>query len=72
MEHGERSSKYFIGLEKYNQELKHIKVLKTEPHIETTDPKLILQNQHDYYSKIYDIRHVTEDEFNKAKQKVLK
>ena len=62
-EYGERSSKYFIGLEKYNQELKHIKSIKTSPDNETTDPDLILQNLHEYYSKLYDNKHVTTDNF---------
>ena len=62
-EHGERSSKFCIGLEKYNQELKHIKVLKTNPDTDTTDPKLILNHLYEYYSNMYDIKHVNVDDF---------
>ena len=62
-EHGERSSKFCIGLEKYNQELKHIKVLKTDSDTDTTDPKLILNHLYEYYSNMYDIKHVNVDDF---------
>ena len=64
-EEGERSSKYFIGLEKYKQETKNIKVLSTEPNIETTEPNKILENLHVYYSTLYGKKNVNTEGFTR-------
>ena len=50
-EHGDKSNKYFINLEKRNHTRKHIRKLSLCGVI-TTDHKLIFNTASDYYKKI--------------------
>ena len=52
-EEGERSTKYFWGLEKARAVKKHLQELKLKDGIITTDPKEILSAQVDFYRKFY-------------------
>ena len=51
-EHGERSTKYFLNLEKRNHVKKHIRKLLISGAI-TTDPYRILSEQKDFYYNLY-------------------
>ena len=51
-EHGEKSNKYSLNLEKRNHTRKHIRKLSLCGVI-TTDHKLILNSASDYYKKMY-------------------
>ena len=51
-EHGDKSNKYFINLEKRNHTRKHIRKPSLFEVI-TTDHKLILNSASDYYKKLY-------------------
>ena len=51
-EHGERSTKYFLNLEKRNHVKKHIKKLVISGAI-TTDPYQILSEQKNWYYNLY-------------------
>ena len=51
-EHGERSTKYFLNLEKRNHVKKHIRRLLISGAI-TTDPYRILSEQKDFYYNLY-------------------
>ena len=52
-EEGERSTKYFLGLEKARAVKKHLQKLKLKDGRITTDPKEILSAQADFYRKLY-------------------
>ena len=52
-EEGERSTKYFLGLEKAKAVKKHLQKLKLKDGRITTDPKEILSAQVDFYRKLY-------------------
>ncbi len=52
-EEGERSTKYFLGLEKSRGIKKHIRKLRLKNGSITTDPGEILSAQVDYYSNLY-------------------
>ena len=52
-EHGERSSKYFLNLEKRNNVRKHIRKLCVSGVI-TTDPYQILEEQKRFYNSLYE------------------
>ena len=52
-EFGERSSKYFLNLEKRNYENKFITRLTRDDESCVTDPKEILEEQRRFYSKLY-------------------
>ena len=54
-EHGEKSNKYSLNLEKRNHTRKHIRKLSLCGVI-TTDHKLILNSASDYYKKLYSSR----------------
>ena len=51
-EHGERSSKYFLNLEKRNHVKKHIRKLDINGFL-TTDPLKILNEQKRFYQELY-------------------
>jgi len=51
-EHGEKSTKYFLNLEKRNHVKKHVRKLKTSGSI-TTDPFNILSEQKRFYQELY-------------------
>ena len=52
LEDFEKLTKYFLGLDKANHKVKHLRNLKYEGKSYTV-PAEILQIQHDYFSKIY-------------------
>ena len=54
-EHGEKSSKYFLNLEKRNHIKKHMRKLKISGVI-TTDPFSILAEQKRFYQELYESR----------------
>ena len=51
-EHGEKSTKYFLNLEKRNHVKKHLRKLKINGSI-TTDPFKILSEKKRFYQKLY-------------------
>ena len=51
-EHGEKSTKYFLNLEKRNHVKKHIRKLCINGKI-TTDPHCILKEQERFYRELY-------------------
>ena len=53
VEEGEKNTRYFINLEKRNQDKKYIKKLIDEDGREITDPKEIIQEQKKFYEKLY-------------------
>jgi hypothetical protein len=53
VEEGERNTKYFMSLEKHNQDLKHIKVLTDSNGQEVKGKQNILDYIKDYYTNIY-------------------
>ena len=53
-EHGEKSSKYFLNLEKRNKAKSHLrKIVIDDSFNETTDPGEILSNLRNFYSSLY-------------------
>ena len=53
-EHGEKSSKYFLNLEKRNKAKSHLrKIVIDDSFNETTDPGEILYNLRNFYSSLY-------------------
>ena len=52
-EEGEKSTKYFLGLEKSNAIKKHIRKLKMTDGTIITDPKQILGKQVEFYKNLY-------------------
>ena len=54
-EHGEKSTKYFLNLEKRNHVKKHVRKLKTSGSI-ITDPFNILSEQKRFYQELYTSR----------------
>ena len=65
-EFGERSSKYFLNLEKRNYENKFITRLTRDDESCITDPKEILEEQRRFYSKLYSSQNprVNDPRFN--------
>ena len=57
-EHGERSTKYFLNLEKRNHVKKHIRKLFISGTI-TTDPYCILSEQKQFYRNLYKTKMLT-------------
>ena len=51
-EHGEKSDKYFLNLEKRNCVKKHMRKLNINESI-TTDPFIILSKQKRFYQDLY-------------------
>ena len=56
-EFGEKNSKYFYNLEKRNHKKKHITSLTIKNDTILSDPKLILEEEADFYEKIYSSKH---------------
>ena len=54
-EQGERSTKFFFGLEKHNSVKKHMRKVEIDNHV-ITDPKLIQHNQTLFYEQLYKSR----------------
>ena len=59
-EHGERSTKYFLNLEKRNHVKKHIRKLSISGAI-TTDPYHILSEQKKFYRNLYQTKATDSD-----------
>ena len=59
-EHGERSTKYFLNLEKRNHVKKHIRKLSISGVI-TTDPYRILSEQKKFYQNLYQTKATDSD-----------
>ena len=59
-EHGEKSTKYFLNLEKRNHIKKHMRKLNVNGSI-TTDPLNILSEQQRFYQELYTRRNKNED-----------
>ena len=52
-EHGEKSSRYFLTLEKRNKAKSHVRALLTESGNECTEPSQIMTKVKDFYSNLY-------------------
>ena len=52
-EHGEKSSKYFLNLEKRNKAKSHVRSLISESGIQVNDPAEIMSKVRDFYSNLY-------------------
>ena len=52
-EHGEKSSEYFLNLEKCNKAKSHVRTLVSDSGIEINDPSKILSCMRDFYSNLY-------------------
>ena len=52
-EHGEKSSKYFLNLEKRNKAKSHVRKLLTETDEEISHPSEIMIHIKDFYSSLY-------------------
>ena len=52
-EHGEKSSKYFLNLEKRNKAKSHVRSLISESGIQVNDPTEIMSKVRDFYSNLY-------------------
>ena len=55
-EHGEKSTKYFLNLEKRNKVKSHIRKIITDDLRETSDPEIIMSNLKNFYGKLYESR----------------
>ena len=62
-EHGEKSTKYFLNLEKRNKAKSHIRKNITDDLRETSGPTIIMSNLKTFYGTLYKSRsHKTESE----------
>ena len=62
-EHGKKSTKYFLNLEKKNKAKSHIRNIITDDLRETGDPTIIMSNRKTFYGTLYKSRsHKTESE----------
>ena len=52
-EHGEKSSKYFLNLEKRNKAKSHLRKLMTSSDTEVHDPVVIMSHIRSFYSSLY-------------------
>ena len=52
-EHSEKSSKYFLNLEKRNKAKSHVCSLISESSIQVNDPTEIMSKVRDFYSNLY-------------------
>ena len=55
-ENGEKNTKYFLGMEKRNQVNKYVKLLVNEKGDEISSRKEILEEEVNFYSKLYETR----------------
>ena len=63
---GEKNTKYFLSMEKRNYNTKYIKKLFTENSgLELTDPSEILNEQKNFYSRLYSSNSTNSRSFNK-------
>ena len=60
-EFGEKSSKYFLNLEKRNKAKLHVRTIITENNTEISEPQAILLRIKEFYSTLYK-RHSTKGE----------
>ena len=56
-EHGEKSMKYFLNLEKRNKAKSHIRTIITDDLRETSDPTIIMSNLKTFYGTLYKSRN---------------
>ena len=52
-EHGEKSSKYFLNLEKRNKAKSHIRKILNSDSVELSEPETILSSIKSFYSTLY-------------------
>ena len=52
-EHGEKSTKYFLNLEKRNKTKTHVRKILLQNNLETTEPEAIMSNLKTFYSNLY-------------------
>ena len=52
-EHGEKSTKYFLKLEKKNKAKTHVRTILLQNNLETIEPKAIMSNLKTCYSNLY-------------------
>ena len=52
-ERGEKSTKYFLNLEKRNKAKTHVRKILLQNNLETTVPKAIMSNLKTFYSNLY-------------------
>ena len=52
-EHGEKSSKYFLNLEKHNKAKSHVRKLLTETEEEISNPSEIMIHIKDFFTSLY-------------------
>ena len=52
-EHGEKSTKYFLNLEKRNKAKTHVRKILLQNNLETTEPKAIMSTLKTFYSNLY-------------------
>ena len=64
VEHNEKGSKFFIGLEKHNANMKNITRLKLDSGIEITKPHDILNELNAFYENLYSAGNLEEDTDN--------
>jgi exonuclease III len=64
IEHGEKSSAFFLNLEKHNGDLKHITTIGTDIEHLVSKPAEVLDCLYDYYSNLYARnRNINEENF---------
>ena len=59
---GEKSSKYFLNLEKHNKAKSHVRTIITENNSEISEPQAILLHNKEFYSKLYKCRSTKGEE----------
>ena len=52
-EHGEKSTKYFLNLEKRNKAETHVQKILLQNNLESTEPKAIMSNLKTFHSNLY-------------------
>ena len=52
-EHGEKSTKYFLNLEKRNKAKTHVRKILLQNNLEATEPKAIMSTLKTFYSNLY-------------------
>jgi hypothetical protein len=66
VEEGETNSRFFLNLEKYNQELKTITAVKDEQGNILDDPKIIMDHLSNFYKSLYAPEPITKDNIDLA------
>ena len=71
-EFGEKSSKYFLNLEKCNKAKLHVRKIITENNSEISEPQEILLHIKEFYSTLYKRRSTKGEEERLENLKTLK